>query len=64
MPTIGPHCHELRINDAGSLWRIAYRIHPLGVVILHVFDKDTRKTPAQVIRTCKTRLNKFLASIQ
>ena len=24
MPSIGPWCHELRINDADAMWRIIY----------------------------------------
>ena len=34
MPGIGPHCHELRINDEKETWRIVYRIdnnHPGSV---------------------------------
>ena len=26
MPSIGPHCHELRITDKDKIWRIVYRI--------------------------------------
>ena len=26
MPSIGPRCHELRITDTGSEWRIVYRL--------------------------------------
>jgi phage-related protein len=26
MPSIGRHCHKLRINDADGTWRITYRV--------------------------------------
>jgi phage-related protein len=32
MPTIGPHCHELRIQDKQQTWRIIYRIDPDAIV--------------------------------
>lgn len=25
MPAIGPHCHELRVRDADTTWRLVYR---------------------------------------
>ena len=40
MPNIGRRCHELRINDENSTWRIAYRTDVDAIVILEVFDKN------------------------
>lgn len=62
MPSIGPRCHELRVNDEGKTWRIIYRIDPDAIVILHVFQKQTRKTPKQVIDACKQRLKYYDAA--
>jgi len=59
MPSIGPRCHELRIDDAGASWRIVYRVEPDAVVILEVFSKKTRKTPDAVIEACKKRLKEY-----
>lgn len=59
MPTIGPRCHELRINDEGGTWRIVYRIDPDAVVILEVFSKKTAQTPKPVIDNCKRRLKDY-----
>ena len=59
MPSIGKHCHELRINDRGQTWRIIYRIDPDAVVILDVFAKKTQKTPAQVVDACRRRLRAY-----
>ena len=59
MPSIGPRCHELRIDDAGASWRIVYRVEPDAVVILEVFSKKTRKTPNAVIEACKRRLREY-----
>jgi phage-related protein len=43
MPTIGPRCHKLRINDAHTTWRLIYRIDPDAIVIADVFAKKTEK---------------------
>jgi len=59
MPSVGPRCHELRIDDAGVSWRIVYRVEPDAVVILEVFSKKTRKTPNTVIEACKRRLREY-----
>lgn len=49
MPSIGPRCHELRINDRNATWRIVYRIDPDAIVI----------TPVTVIATCMRRLRMY-----
>lgn len=59
MPTIGPRCHELRINDAGATWRIVYRLDADAVVIAEVFSKKTQRTPDTVIDTCRRRLREY-----
>lgn len=59
LPSIGPRCHELRIRDVGRRWRIVYRIDPDAVLIVDVFAKTTRGTPATVIDRCQTRLNRY-----
>jgi phage-related protein len=57
MPTIGSRCHELRINDANTTWRIIYRIDEDAIVMVAVFAKKTNETPKQVIDVCRQRLN-------
>lgn len=59
MPSIGARCHELRINDADTTWRLIYRIDPDAVVIAEVFAKKTEKTPKEVIQACKKRLKEY-----
>ena len=59
MPSIGPRCHELRVNDAGGTWRIVYGIEPDAIVILEVFSKRTGATPRTVIEACKQRLREY-----
>ena len=59
MPTIGPRCHELRINDVGQTWRIIYRIDGDAIVIADVFAKKTPQTPNSVIKTCQKRLKEY-----
>jgi len=59
MPGIGKRCHELRVRDANSNWRIVYRIDGDAIVLLDVFSKKTGKTPASVIKTCKRRISEY-----
>ena len=56
MPTVGPRCHELRVNDRFSSWRVVYRVDDDAVLILEVFEKKTGKTPQPVIDACRRRL--------
>ena len=53
MPSMGPRCHELRINDESLTWRIIYRIYTDAILILEVFEKKTNKTPKSIIDICK-----------
>lgn len=59
MPSIGLRCHELRINDQNTTWRIVYRIDTDAIVILEVFKKGTAKTPSRIIQVCKRRLRMY-----
>jgi phage-related protein len=59
MPSIGTHCHELRIRDQDKNWRIVYRIDQDAVLIVDVFNKTTRATPKSVIEVCQKRLAQY-----
>ena len=59
MPSIGKRCHELRIPDDNTTWRIVYRVDPAAVLVCDVFAKKTRTTPANVIERCKKRLKVY-----
>ena len=59
MPTVGPRCHELRINDDASTWRILHRIDSDAIVILEIFKKKTGKTPKSVIDTYRRRAKQY-----
>jgi len=59
MPSIGSRCHELRINDENVIWRIIYRIDTDAIVILDVFQKQTQRTPQNVIERCKKRIQMY-----
>ena len=59
MPTIGRRCHELRIIDENSIWRVVYRTDTDAVIIAEVFAKKTAKTPKAVIDVCKRRLKEY-----
>jgi phage-related protein len=64
MPSIGDHCHELRLRDADKNWRIIYRIDEDVILIVDIFNKTTRATPDNVIASSKKRLNKYDQDIQ
>ena len=59
MPSIGPRCHELRVNDAKANWRLMYRIDGDAILVLEVFAKKTSKTPKAVIELCQRRLKEY-----
>jgi phage-related protein len=59
MPVIGARCHELRITDGDSTWRVVYRTDIDAVIILEVFQKKTSQTPKRVIAACKTRIREY-----
>jgi phage-related protein len=59
MPSVGVHCHELRVQNVDATWRIMYRIDADAIVILEVFDKKTSQTPKHVIDICKQRLRDY-----
>ena len=59
MPDVGAACHELRIEDGHSDWRIMYHIAADAIVILDVLAKKTAATPKHVIADCQARLAEF-----
>ncbi len=59
IPSIGSHCHELRIMDNDKIWRIIYRIDADAIVIPELFQKKTSKTPKSVIDLCKSRMRMY-----
>jgi phage-related protein len=59
MPSIGSRCHELRIDDQNKRWRVVYRIDHDAIVMLEVFEKKARKTPKEVIESCKRRIRLY-----
>jgi len=59
MPNVGRRCHELRINDENSTWRIVYRTDADAVVILEILEKKTQTTPRHIINICKDRIRRY-----
>ena len=59
LASIGRRCHELRVNDLNATWRIIYRIDKDAIIILEVFQKQTQKTPQNVIDVCKKRIQLY-----
>jgi phage-related protein len=59
MPGIAPRCHELRVNDGDTAWRIVYRTDEDAIVIVRVFAKKSRTTPRKEIDLCRSRLAEY-----
>ena len=59
MPAIGERCHELRVIDINTTWRVIYRIDPDAIVILDVFSKKTRATPQAVVNRSRKRMREY-----
>lgn len=61
LPGIGPRCHELRVDDVSQKkeWRVVYHLGEHAIAVLDVFAKESRKTPGEVIRSCRRRLADF-----
>ena len=59
MPTVGPRCGELRIQDADVTWRILYRLVPDAVVIHAVLAKKTTATEMAILEACAARLKLY-----
>jgi phage-related protein len=64
MPSIGPRCYELRVNDENKTWRIIYHIDLDAIVICEVFEKKTPRTPKSVIDVCQQRLRRYDADAE
>jgi len=59
MPDIGKKCHELRIVDKDTTWRIVYRTDQDAIIIFEVFSKKSKQTPKRVIEICKRRIKEY-----
>ena len=59
LPAIGRRCHELRVVDERSTWRIVYRVDADAIVIAEVFTKKTAQTPKTLLETCRKRLKEY-----
>ena len=59
MQSIGKNCHELRINDENTTWRIIYRIDIDAIIIIEVFNKKTKQSPKKIIEVCKKRIKEY-----
>ena len=59
MPSVGPRCHELRVDDERQTWRIVYRIDQDAIIIVDVFGKKTARTPKRILELCQKRLKEY-----
>ena len=59
MHSIGVRCHELRVTDTNTTWRVIYRIDEDAIVLLEIFSKKAQTTPQYVIKSCKKRMKDY-----
>ena len=59
MPSIGPRCHELRVTDLNTQWRLVYRTDDDAIVIAGVFAKKSAATPPGAVAACRERLKRY-----
>ena len=59
MPSIGPGCHELRINDRNLTWRVFYRIDGDAILVAAVELKKTRQTPKPLLDAVRERFRRY-----
>ena len=64
MPEIESGCHELRVSDEAHEWRLVYSVEPDAILILDVFRKTTRQTPAKVKEKCRKRVREYRRLVQ
>ena len=43
MPSIGVHCHELRIQDENKIWRLFYRVDADAIIVVFVVRKENEQ---------------------
>ena len=61
MPVLGAGAAEIRIRDAGGIYRAFYVVKVVdAVLIFHAFVKKTQKTPDREIDLGKKRLKEML----
>lgn len=64
MPVVGANCHELRIDDGDVTWRLLYHVEADAIVILDIFQKQSRATPKRVIGVAQKRLRAYQRAIE
>jgi phage-related protein len=64
MQSLGTRCHELRIVDERTAWRILLRIDRDAIVILDVFRKTTAQTPHHILEACRGRLRRYDSAVR
>ena len=57
-----PRLFELRVPDGSTSWRLIYYTGEEEIVVLKVFRKKTRRTPAHELATCQERLGRYFAA--
>jgi phage-related protein len=62
MRQIDPRCHELRVREKDSAWRVIYSLEPRAVVVLTAFRKKSPSTPAAIKARARSRLHRWRSS--
>ena len=59
MPQIDSRCHELRVKERDTAWRVIYSLEPEAVVVLATFKKMNQTTPERIKRQAMTGLKRW-----
>jgi phage-related protein len=63
MPTVGAGVRELRVRHESGAYRAIYVLADThGVLVLHVFQKKTQKTPKKDLQLAAARLREWKGS--
>jgi len=62
--TVAPGVFELRTQDRGVQYRLAYIRMKAGIVVLHCFTKKAQKTPPKEIETARLRLKRVKQELE
>lgn len=61
MPSVAPGVQEIRVRDAAGIYRAFYLMKSArGVLVFHIFEKKSQKTPVHEIQLGRKRLKELL----
>jgi phage-related protein len=62
MIAIGKSCYELRLRDAGTNWRLVFRVDEDAVIVVGLFRKTSPSATGRLIAVSRRRLSEYDAA--